>query len=418
VQAHGSVPSPVRGEPVRLRQPTRPSARPYQRHEADKTVLYQIVSEQLETFVDEVRDHYEKPLPAYVEKELRDFLQCGLLPYGFLRARCKTCGKELLVALSCKRLGVCCSCNARRMCGTAAHLTDRVIPDVPLRQWVLSVPYELRLLLARHADALSAVGRIFIQEILRFQRQQAQIHRLGHARGAAVLFPQRFGSSLNVNIHYHAAVPDGVFVLDEQHDRATFHPLAPPDPVDLDTLALNVDLRATRWLERHHLLERPNEVDSFSQLEPERTPLEACLEGSLGIGELTTLRAGQAVQEDEQPPPMPRPSRSARRTRANACRWSDTRRSSPDGDGRSRRAVPSRPAQAHVDGRSGPRPVRCQAHALLGWVTLPLTLPSSSVADGWPMAAISPGPAPAPSWAPAPMRKAFPEPPVEAKLRA
>ena len=50
------------------------------------------------------------------------------------------------------------------MCATAAHLTDRVIPDVPLRQWVLSVPYELRLLLARNADALSAVGRIFVQE--------------------------------------------------------------------------------------------------------------------------------------------------------------------------------------------------------------------------------------------------------------
>ncbi len=93
--------------------------------------------------------------------------------------------------------------------------------------------------------------------------------------------------------------------------RSTFHPLAPPDPVDLDTIALSVDLRATRWLERHHLLERPDEADSFSQIEQERTPLEACLEGSLGIGELTTLRAGQAVQDDKPSPPMPRPSRSA-----------------------------------------------------------------------------------------------------------
>jgi hypothetical protein len=50
------------------------------------------------------------------------------------------------------------------MCGTAAHLTDRVLPDVPLRQWVLSVPFELRLLLAKRAQALSAVGRIFVQE--------------------------------------------------------------------------------------------------------------------------------------------------------------------------------------------------------------------------------------------------------------
>ena len=28
--------------------------------------------------------------------------------------------------------------------GTAAHLVDRVIPAVPVRQWVLSLPYAVR----------------------------------------------------------------------------------------------------------------------------------------------------------------------------------------------------------------------------------------------------------------------------------
>ena len=51
------------------------------------------------------------------------------------------------------------------MCGTAAHLTDHVVPEVPLRQWVFSGPFELRLLLARDPRALTAVGRIFVQEI-------------------------------------------------------------------------------------------------------------------------------------------------------------------------------------------------------------------------------------------------------------
>jgi hypothetical protein len=54
----------------------------YRRHEAEKTVLYQIVSAELETFLAEVRDHYDKALPAYVEKELRDFLDCGILARG------------------------------------------------------------------------------------------------------------------------------------------------------------------------------------------------------------------------------------------------------------------------------------------------------------------------------------------------
>jgi hypothetical protein len=99
------------------------------------------------------------------------------------------------------------------MCGTAAHLTDRVFPDVPVRQWVLSVPFELRLLLARNHRALSAVGRIFVCEVLRAQRQRATALLIANSRGPAICFPQRFGGSLNLNVHYHVAVADGVFTL-------------------------------------------------------------------------------------------------------------------------------------------------------------------------------------------------------------
>jgi hypothetical protein len=82
------------------------------------------------------------------------------------------------------------------MSNTAAHLVDHVIPDVPLRQWVLSVPFELRLLLAAKPDALSAVGRIFVQEIHRWQKGRfANLER--PVECAAVSFCQRFGSSLN-----------------------------------------------------------------------------------------------------------------------------------------------------------------------------------------------------------------------------
>jgi hypothetical protein len=95
--------------------------------------------------------------------------------HGFARAVCETCGDDLLLPFSCKLRGICPSCNTRRMSNTAAHLVDYIIaPDVTLRQWVLTVPFELRLLLAAKPDALSAVGRIFIQEIQRRQRQQAQ----------------------------------------------------------------------------------------------------------------------------------------------------------------------------------------------------------------------------------------------------
>jgi hypothetical protein len=36
----------------------------------------------------------------------------------------------------------------RRMVDTAARLVDEVLPPVPVRQWVLSLPFEIRYRLA------------------------------------------------------------------------------------------------------------------------------------------------------------------------------------------------------------------------------------------------------------------------------
>ena len=45
------------------------------------------------------------------------------------------------------------------MANTAANLVDRVLPAVPVRQRVLSLPWELRALAAFKADVLSAPAR-------------------------------------------------------------------------------------------------------------------------------------------------------------------------------------------------------------------------------------------------------------------
>jgi hypothetical protein len=81
---------------------------------------------------------------GYVEDELRGYLECGLLCFGFARAVCTTCRTGFVVAFSCKGRGVCPSCNGRHMAQTAAHLVDHVIPPVPVRQWVISVPKRRR----------------------------------------------------------------------------------------------------------------------------------------------------------------------------------------------------------------------------------------------------------------------------------
>jgi len=124
------------------------------------------VSENLESWL-EWREAAERPVPAYVEDELRGYLQCGLLCFGFVRARCTGCGQGFVVAFSCKGRGVCPSCNGRHMAQTAAHLVDHVVPPVPVRQWVISVPKRLRGMLADRPPAVAALTKIFLDEIER-----------------------------------------------------------------------------------------------------------------------------------------------------------------------------------------------------------------------------------------------------------
>ena len=51
------------------------------------------------------------------------------------------------------------------MVETSAHLVDHVIPKAPVRQWVLSFPWPLRLLFARQTNTLSRCLAVIIRAI-------------------------------------------------------------------------------------------------------------------------------------------------------------------------------------------------------------------------------------------------------------
>ena len=51
------------------------------------------------------------------------------------------------------------------MTEVAAHVTDHVLPHLPVRQWVLSLPKRLRPFLEGSPDIASAVLRIFIRAV-------------------------------------------------------------------------------------------------------------------------------------------------------------------------------------------------------------------------------------------------------------
>jgi hypothetical protein len=146
---------------------TSTAARGYARRQPETTVLYRVVRDHLPTLLDQARDRSEHGFgyPRFVEREFEKFLACGLLCHGFVRVRYDDCAEERLVAFSCKTRGFCPSCTSRRMADTAAHLVDRVLPAVPYRQWVLSLPRQVRFLLARDGDLLSQVIGVFLHKV-------------------------------------------------------------------------------------------------------------------------------------------------------------------------------------------------------------------------------------------------------------
>ena len=51
------------------------------------------------------------------------------------------------------------------MAETAAHLVDNVFPQVPVRQWVLSLPKRLRYFLRHEPALIGPVLRIFLEAV-------------------------------------------------------------------------------------------------------------------------------------------------------------------------------------------------------------------------------------------------------------
>ena len=76
----------------------------YERRRPEKTPLHRVVCENLESWLQR-REAAERPVPGYVEDQLRGYLECGLLCFGFARARCTGCGQGFVVAFSCKCRG-------------------------------------------------------------------------------------------------------------------------------------------------------------------------------------------------------------------------------------------------------------------------------------------------------------------------
>src|SRR5207245_1985683 len=119
-----------------------------------------------------------------------------------------------LVPFSCKRRGFCPSCAGRRMAQMAAHLVESVIPWVSTRQWVVSVPIPLRYWMASSQDLTAKVHTIIRTTIGQYYVNQAVTRGLERAnvQPGSVTFIQRFGSAMNLNLHFHCFLLEGVYL--------------------------------------------------------------------------------------------------------------------------------------------------------------------------------------------------------------
>ena len=85
----------------------------------------------------------------------------------------------------------------------------------------------------------------------------------------AVTFVQRFGGALNLNIHFHSLVLDGVYAAGPK-GKLRFHPLPPPSDAEVACVAGQVAQRVARMLERRGLGPEADssEADSLGRDQP------------------------------------------------------------------------------------------------------------------------------------------------------
>jgi hypothetical protein len=137
------------------------------------------------------------------------------------------------------------------MVATAAHLTDHVLPPLPVRQWILAVPKRLRYFLHRDADLQGAALRLFLRAV----ESCLRAHSPGSgpaARLGAVAFIHRFGSTLNPHLHFHCAVIEGVF--EPAAGGVVFHAATGLDATAITQVQAQVRRRLLRVFVRRGLL--------------------------------------------------------------------------------------------------------------------------------------------------------------------
>ncbi len=228
-----------------------PAVATYEPRDPSHTVLYHVIADHLETFLASLdADPDAKGLPAYVQREFDAYLQCGILAHGFLRLGCDTCPKELLLP---------------------QDLTAHV-----------------------HTIIRTTIGQYYVNQAVTRGCERANL------QPGSVTFIQRFGSAINLNLHFHCVFMEGVYLDRTAAGRKPrFVKVEPPSDADIATVLQKISHRVIRKLRRLGYLEASMDAtvatgyDPLRDNEPElaRT-MAASVQQRIAFGE----RAGQHVR--------------------------------------------------------------------------------------------------------------------------
>ncbi|WP_445009202.1 transposase, partial [Pseudomonas pseudonitroreducens] len=124
------------------------------------------------------------------------------------------------------------------------------------------------------------------------------VKKAGHthqvAKTGAVTLIQRFGSALNLNVHFHMLFLDGVYV-EQSHGSARFRWVKAPTSPELTQLTHTIAHRVGRYLERQGLLERDVENSYLASDAVDDDPMTPLLGHSITYRIAVGSQAGRKV---------------------------------------------------------------------------------------------------------------------------
>ncbi len=184
-----------------------------------------------------------------------------------------------------------------------AHLVEEVLPAVPIRQWVCSLPWSVRYALAYDrrlcADVLDGFIGALTRSLRRRAKRQLGLSSVEDALVSAVTFIQRVDSALRINPHFHTIALDGAYVRDGEGELV-FHALPEPSGEEVAQVAEWTHASLVRVLARHGR-SLDGVEDAPDRLRDEEPALASCYAASAADVQLLGEAPGQRTSKLVRP---------------------------------------------------------------------------------------------------------------------